>query len=312
MTRKIGSQYQPDDSFKAAARLHQSNYRAKVLDVDYLDYGNRLTDADGRALLNYYDGLGIREALRQRYPQYSQRRDADLLRSEHIPFNMLAPLAGRPDLARMIIKEAFKQEVDGPLELKLEWAPEPKYNYLDDMTSFDAYLQGVGTDGKLVGIGIEVKYTERGYRIGKSEAKRVQDPNSTYWIMTRESGLFVENWSNDLFKDDLRQIWRNHLLGLAMVKRKDIARFVSVTLYPSGNIHFTHALKKYQGHLIKSAQSSVHGSTFERFIECIQGDHEIERWKQFLIERYLVKYSTFADKKIFQHLEIVKQKHHQL
>jgi hypothetical protein len=289
MTRELGPQYDLDDPFKAAARLHQSSYRAKVLDVNYSDYGNRLTDVDGRALLNYYDGLGVRETLKQRYPQYSKRRDADLLRSEHIPFNMLAPFAGRPDLARMIIKYAFKQNVEGPFELKLEWAPEPKHNYLDDMTSFDAYLQGFGTDGELVGIGVELKYTERGYRIGKTEDKRVHDPESTYWTITRESGIFAENETGDLAKDDLRQIWRNHLLGLAMVGRSDIARFVSVTLYPSGNAHFTHALEKYQGYLKDTARNSVLGCTFERFIECIHGDHEIERWKQFLIERYLVE-----------------------
>ena len=289
MTKEIGPQYEPDDPFKAAARLHQSNYRAKVLDVDYSDYGNRLTDVDGRTLLNYYDGLGIREALRQRYPRYSHRRDADLLRSEHIPFNMLAPLAERPDLARMVIKDAFEKRLEGSFELKLEWAPEPKRNYLDDMTSFDAYLHGFEAGGELVGIGVEVKYTERGYRIGSSEAKRVKDPESTYWVMTRECGVFIGNGSTDLAKDDLRQIWRNHLLGLAMVKRGDIARFVSVTLYPSGNAHFTDALTKYQDHLKETARSSVRSCTFERFIECIHGDHEIDKWKQFLRERYLIE-----------------------
>ncbi len=153
-----------------------------------LTLGERLTNVHGRALLNYYGGLGIREALKNKCPQSSKRRDADLLRSEHIPFNMLAPLAGRPDLARMVIKDAFKQKLQGPFELKLEWAPEPKQNNLDDMTSFDAYLQGFGAGGILMGIGIEVKYTERGYRIGRSEAKRVDEPESTYWVMTRASG----------------------------------------------------------------------------------------------------------------------------
>jgi hypothetical protein len=292
MTKKIGPQYDLDNSFKAAARLHQSRYRARVLDVDYMDYGNRLTEVDGRALLNYHNGLGIREALRRRYPRYSKKRDADLLRSEHIPFNMLAPLADRPGLAQMVINDAFGLELEGPFELKLEWAPEPKHEYLDDMTSFDTYLQGVGADCELVGIGIEVKYTERGYRIGESEAIRVSDRESTYWVMTRESGVFARDGSPDLSEDDLRQIWRNHLLGLAMVRRKDIARFVSVTLYPSGNVHFTHALAKYQGHLKETARSSVRGCTFERFIECIHGDHEIERWKQFLKERYLIEQPT--------------------
>ena len=73
----ISPQYKLDDSFKAAARLHQSYYRAKVLHFDYLDYGNRLTEDDARALLNYYDGLGVRKALRGKYPKYSKKRDAD-------------------------------------------------------------------------------------------------------------------------------------------------------------------------------------------------------------------------------------------
>lgn len=67
MTMSIGPQYAYDDPFKAAARLHQSNYRLRNLNVDYADYGNRLTDADGRALLNYYDRLGVREAWKKRY-----------------------------------------------------------------------------------------------------------------------------------------------------------------------------------------------------------------------------------------------------
>ena len=72
----IGPQYEPDDDFKEAARLHQSAYRAKVLKVGFDEYGNRLTESAGDALLNYYDGLGIRAALRKRYPTYSKTRVA--------------------------------------------------------------------------------------------------------------------------------------------------------------------------------------------------------------------------------------------
>jgi hypothetical protein len=154
----IGPQYKPDDSFKAAARLHQSHYRAKVLNVDYLDYGNRLREPDGRAFLNYYDGLGVREALRERYPFYSRKRDADMLRSEHIPFNMMAPLAKKPVLMQLILKEAFGLELSGPFEMRLEWAPSPAVKYLGDMTSFDVYIQGKDGDGESIGIGICLKF----------------------------------------------------------------------------------------------------------------------------------------------------------
>ena len=287
MTTDIGPQYSLDDSFKAAARLHQSNYRAGVLKVDHAEYGNRLSDIDGRALLNYYDGLGVREALRDRFRGYSKKRDADMLRSEHISFNLLAPLAGRPELMKAVLNDGFGLELDGPFKMKFEWAPEPAGNYLGDMTSFDAYIQGAGSAGERVGIGIEVKYTEQGYRIGESEAKRVQDQDSTYWVTTRKSELFVDECAQ-LAEDNLRQIWRNHLLGLAMVKRGDIERFVSVTLYPAGNTHFTQALATYESKLVAAAQNSARGCTFERYIGTLRGDGDIEAWKQYLMARYLI------------------------
>lgn len=288
MTQDIGPQYLPDDDFKAAARLHQSRYRSEVLRVQYAEYGNRLNDVDARALLNYYEALGVREALRHRYPGYSKKRDADLLRSEHVPFNLLAPLATRPDLLKTVLAECFDVELQAPFDVKFEWAPEPAANYLGDMTSFDAYIAGRGLGGERVGIGIEVKYTEQGYRIGASEAKRVRSQQSTYWVMTRESGLFLERGCEQLGEDSLRQIWRNHLLGLAMVRRRDIDKFVSVTLYPVGNKHFSSALTKYQERLVETARRTVRGCTYEQYVDAIRGDADIEAWKQFLVRRYLV------------------------
>ena len=284
---EIGPQYNKDSPFKAAARLRQSNFRAKVLNVDYFEYGNRLTEHDGRALLNYYDGLGVKEALRKRYPHYSQKRDADLLRSEHIPFNMLAPLLRKPALMNKVLSEVFGLKLIDPIELKLEWAPFPAEMYLGDMTSFDTYIYGKNQNGERVGLGIEVKYTERGYRFGSSEAMRVHDSDSTYWLITRGSGVFSSNSHDKLASDNLRQIWRNHLLGLSMVKNNDIDKFISATLYPAGNDHFQHALSDYRNHLQPSAQKDVLSCTFEQYINCISGDSEIEAWKEYLRTRYL-------------------------
>lgn len=120
-----------------------------------------------------------------------------------------------------------------------------------------------------------------------SEAKRVRDRDSTYWITTRDSGVFTAGSHDELAQDDLRQLWRNHLLGLSMVRQKDIEKFVSVTLYPKGNKHFDYALKSYQKHLKIAAQASVRGCTFEHFIQFLSGDSEIEAWKVYLMERYL-------------------------
>ena len=285
----IGPQYEPDDQFKAAARLHQSAYRANVLKVGFDEYGNRLTESAGRALLNYYDGLGVREVLRQRYPTYSKSRDADMLRSEHIPFNLFAPLIGRPDLANGLLYRILGVELFPPYQIELEWAPKPAEKYLGDRTSFDTYIKGAADQGRVVGVGIEVKYTEQGYRLGPSEALRVENSESTYWTTTRESGIFTDSRCKLLATDDLRQIWRNHLLGLKMRAVGDLDRFISVTIFPSGNEHMSDALSRYQDLLTNEGKSDLQSCTFERFISFLKGDAAIEEWKSFLQDRYLVK-----------------------
>ena len=285
----IGPQYEPDYHFKAAARLHQSAYRANVLKVDFDKYGNRLTELASRALLNYYDGLGVREALRQRYPTYSKSRDADMLRSEHIPFNLFAPLIGRPELTNRLLYRILGVELLPPYQIEPEWAPKPADKYLGDRTSFDTYIKGADDHGRVVGVGIEVKYTEQGYRLGPSEALRVKNPGSTYWTTTRESGVFTNGGCKLLATDDLRQIWRNHLLGLKMRAVGDLDRFISVTIFPSGNEHMSHALSRYQRLLTNEGKSDLQSCTFERYIGFLDGDAVIEEWKSFLQDRYLVK-----------------------
>ena len=285
----IGPQYEPDDHFKAAARLHQSAYRVKVLKVGFDQYGNRLTESASRALLNYYDGLGVREALRQRYPTYSKSRDADMLRSEHIPFNLFAPLICRPDLANGLLYRILGVELFPPYQIELEWAPKPAEKYLGDRTSFDTYIKGIDDHGRVVGVGIEVKYTEQGYRLGPSEALKVENPESTYWTTTRKSGVFTDSGCKLLATDDLRQIWRNHLLGLKMRAVGDLDRFISVTIFPSGNEHMSHALSQYQNLLTDEGKPDLQSCTFERYIDFLEGGTEIEEWKAFLQDRYLVK-----------------------
>ncbi|MCH2513776.1 MAG: hypothetical protein MK158_15265, partial [Dehalococcoidia bacterium] len=86
------------------------------------------------ALLNYYGGLGVREALRQRYPTYTKSRDADMLRSEHIPFNLFAPLIGRHELTNRLLYRILGVELLPPYQIEPEWSPKPAEKYLGDRT----------------------------------------------------------------------------------------------------------------------------------------------------------------------------------
>ena len=78
MVMDIGPQYKFDDPFKAEARLHQSNYRARVLQVGYLEYGNRLTEVTGRAVLNYYEGVLAQPLEKVQFKLITRGRDSKI------------------------------------------------------------------------------------------------------------------------------------------------------------------------------------------------------------------------------------------
>lgn len=284
----IGTQYKPDDQFKAQARLFQSIYRSQILKVDFQDYGNRLTKPDAEALLNYYDKLNSRELLRKRYPKYSRKRDADLLRSEHIPFNLLAPLDTNRKIATRIISEAWNISCSEIQLIEIEYSPSPKEEYLNDGTAFDTYIKVILKNGKSCGIGIEVKYTEMSYAIGKTESINVKNHDSLYWQTARESGYF-KNPDDEIFgTDEFRQVWRNHLLGLKMIQVGDVDEFYSITLFPNGNNHFHHVIPEYISQLKDGARPYLIGCTFEKFISVIHGSPEFEEWKDWLKKRYII------------------------
>lgn len=288
MVFDIGPQYEKDDHFKVIARLHQSKYRAENLQVDYDEYGNRLTEPDARALLNYYPKLNIRAALRKRYPSYSKMRDADMLRSEHIPFNLFAPLRENKVLAIDLVRKAFSVSCKSVEQVLFEYAPQPKEFYLNDRTAFDVYIKYIDEYESISGIGVEVKYSETEYPIGITERKRVENEQSTYWQVTRASGQFIDPSNIVLAADSLRQIWRNHLLGLAMIQQGDLHQFFSITLYPTGNTHFEKVIPQYKATLNEKYRPYVRGCTYEKFIDLINGDEDILHWKKYLVDRYLV------------------------
>jgi hypothetical protein len=284
----VGPQYKPDNEFKAKARFFQSRYRSDVLGAEYRDYGNRLTDRDAEGLLNYYDKLNSRESLRKRYSAYSRKRDADMLRSEHIPFNLLAPLDTNHAEAIQVISKAWGIECDSIELIEVEYAPSPKNKYLNDGTAFDTYFKVMLENGSSCGIGVEVKYTEQDYPIGKTERINVENPQSIYWQTAKASGCFKCPDNKVLGSDPLRQIWRNHLLGLKMIEIGDVDEFYSITLFPNGNNHFHSVLPQYKSLLTDEGRLYVIGCTFEDYISVIGGTPEFEEWKKWLKRRYLV------------------------
>ena len=292
MKQQHGKPYPDDDEFKSLARQHQSRFRENYLKVGCKVYGNILEEEDASRGLIFYDDFGILQAVRNRYgPEYKDTLYANLLRSEHIPFNFFVPMMYDPGCTKKVFNELVGGIVNEIKEFKIEWAPSPARAYLNDRTSIDTCIWYKHKDGQKGVFGIEVKYTERGYALsGETERRAIGNQSSRYWLVTRNSGLFIPGYEMKLVKDDFRQIWRNHLLGESMKQKGDIGHFNSITFYPEGNTHFQKAIPEYREMLTN--KDAVIGITYENFFDVLQKYSRIDRynlWIEYLRRRYLCK-----------------------
>ena len=293
--------------FKRKAREHQVKFREEILCVEYNKYPNVLNFSDARKGLVFYEGFReeILVELKKPVPKTSSAPSGqmltNLLRSEHIPYNIFFPmihdLNGCKKLFNLIIGE---ERISIVLEIIIEHHPEPIENYLSDHTAFDVYISYTNTDNKECGIGIEVKYTEKEYALkeGTSEYAHVKDEHGNtrlfgpYFNATNNSRYFKEEVTHDiLVTNKFRQIWRNHILGASMVQRGDIEQFTSITIYPEANIHFHNdAMPEYYELLSETGKDTFIPLTYEELFNLMDKFLNVENgkeWNMYLKQRYL-------------------------
>lgn len=304
MNYETGPQYDKDDQlddsgFLKAARLHQSRFRAERLKLPFgwstaKSYGNYLTPDDAKAGKNFYPGFGVLEKARKRYPKVSEKVYGNMLRSEHIPLNLFHPL-NTDDPFRM---KVFADILNRPLRsielIEIEYAPKERTDYLNDGTSFDAYVEYIDAHGLRGLIGIEVKYTERAYKLkqGSTEERTVNDRASSYFKVMADSGIFKPGCEPEVISDDYRQIWRNHLLAESILLKHPgrYAYATSLTMFPQGNRHMAKACAGYESFL-SAPQGRFMTLTYERFLDICR-EHspspEFDKWLKYVQERYIV------------------------
>ncbi len=259
MSYDIGPQYPKDrqldrTGFLEAARKHQSRFRAERLNLPFQNYGNFLTPEDAKAGRNFYPGFGVLYAARKRYPTVSEKVYGNMLRSEHIPLNLFHPL-NTDDAFRL---KVFSTLLNRPMisigEVQVEYAPSPSSDYLNDRSSFDAYVEYEDADGRAGLIGIEVKYTEREYPLeaGSKQEREVNDRTTPYFKVMSNSRIYREGCEAEMITDEYRQIWRNQLLGESILfKHSDrFAHATLLTVFPEGNKHIIRACSGYKEFLI--------------------------------------------------------------
>ena len=296
--QEIGKQYPEDDKtdptgFLRRARLHQSKFRAQVLNLTYDSYGNYLTREDGESGNNFYKGFGIFEAVKK-YRKYNKPLYSNMLRSEHIPFNFFIPFDLNKTFCTNVFNEFFGGVIQTIERIEIEFAPKPKEKYLNDGTSFDAYIEYSRSDNSKGIIGIEVKYTEKEYKLEeKSKQERdIINKTSKYYTVTERCKVYTPDAIYTLPNDKFRQMWRNQLLGesILITDTDKFKHFTSLTLFPEGNSHFVQTSKEYIELLSENYQKFLPLTYEEFFAACNKHcpDNKYREWLDYLISRYIV------------------------
>lgn len=306
---EIHKRYRPSyEAFKRKAREHQIQFREKELGVGFDKYPNVLTSSDAHKGLIFFEGFRdeILKKLREPVPQTSSAPSGqmltNLLRSEHIPYNVFFPMKKDFEGCKNLFNEVLDTNaIQKVLDILIEYHPEPIGDYLDDHTAFDVYIPYMDIDNQPCGIGIEVKYTEKEYPLipGSREYKNVKDNSGNtrlaqpYARATKESGYYRADVKPDtLISNTFRQIWRNHILGASMVLHGDIIQFTSITLFPQENVHFNiNAMPAYQKLLTDKAKTTCIPICYDRLFNLMEKYLNVEKkdeWIDYLRRRYLL------------------------
>lgn len=289
-------EYKPDDEFKRWARALQFAYRENVLH-DFNEYRAPqvlLSDENAKQGLIFYEGYRDLILSKPKVGNVTTQLTANMLRSEHIPYNLFTPLETMPEIAAEIFGEIIDISINKILAIEIEYAGnKDKSHYLNDRTSFDAFVRCEACDGKIGGIGIEVKYTENGYPFGEKEGKDIAGNNPKYQEMTAKSGYFRPDLDIKIFltAHHIRQIWRNHILGFSMLNKGDVEIMHHVHIYPQNNVHFhDYALPEYRLLLTEKGNESFKTITYEEYFAILDkfGENEaVGSWVKYLRQRYL-------------------------
>lgn len=293
-------------------------------------------DAAGNYVI-FYDGFRkeISDAIKSRVRSEKSKSESkfsctqmvtNLLRSEHIPYNIFFPLRIEDEETVALFNDILGTDrIERITDIKIEYAPvkidessSKEVPLLGDGTAFDVYIEYIpknSPQSQKGGIGIEVKYTEMQYRL-KPDSKEYRETHNSkgihladnYRIPSYEIGWFKPEYLMDVPKEDTdmskvhlvsdkyRQIWRNHLLGAVMVLNGDLTEFTSLTVFPEGNGHFredddNHLWSEYKEKLTEKGETTLKYLTYENLFSKMRKHLNFQgapEWIDYLENRYIL------------------------
>lgn len=154
----------------------------------------------------------------------------NLLRSEHIPYNVFFPMRLYDNETVALFNDLLGTDrIESITDIKIEYAPvktdtesSKEIPLLGDGTAFDVYIEYIlknSQPGAKGGIGIEVKYTEKEYHL-KPESKEFQETHDAKGIHLADNyrkpsydiGWFKTEYLLDIPKDDIHKS-RTHFVA---------------------------------------------------------------------------------------------------
>ena len=270
-------------------------------------------DSNGNYII-FFPGFRkeITEAVNQSPIVTKGQMITNLLRSEHIPYNIFFPMHHDLEGAKVLFNRLLgDNRISSINRIDIEYNP----GGLNDGTAFDVYIEYLNLENKLGGIGIEVKYTEKEYPI-KKDTKEWNETHKNgqihladnYRIPSFGCGWFKEEVISDapiptkksaechVVANKYRQIWRNQLLGAAMVLDHQLSEFTSLTVYPEGNVHFKDVLPEYEEKILtETGRDTFKHITYEKLFSLMEESlrfsaiPQVHDWIAYLRQRYIVK-----------------------
>lgn len=173
----------------------------------------------------------------------------NMLSSQPAACNLLAPLGLDHALALRVLHRLLpSHDIRRILRVLFEYSPGRRVTDLTgDRSAFDIAIEFERSDSRRGFIGFEVKYSET-----MGEAAPLADP-ARLDDLASASGLFKEPRHVALRLNPLQQLFREHLLAAAAVRRGDYAEATFILIAPCHNHLVQRGAALYTAHLAADA-----------------------------------------------------------
>jgi hypothetical protein len=293
----LGPQPPRHDPYSARLHFHQSWYRAEILKAPFgtgpkasnkTFSGAMLTQEDGERGLNFLTPhiyqIARRRLAEKRAPIDSFRVLCNMLSEQSLAFNLFAPLVDNQDLAVRLMQALLPGQVQSVFKIYFEYIPEPANAYLNDRTSFHVFVDYTRPSGKPGFLGIVMSLA------GASASKVVSSSAYKKWS-DHPQAPFLPGQAHQFEAPALNQLWRSHLLALAMLLHPDSSyeSGACLFLYPSHNPHGAEISARYRT-ILKPGQTTWSDQTLEALVENWAGragSSSLQSWLEAFKLRYL-------------------------